>query len=124
VRLPQLHPVAEEAGEARREAREDHYGFRRFRSDWKPPLYLAKTSIGHAIRILGTIAKEVVGRGGEVTSYYRDIRLVFSGEHFYLQIYELKERVHTRRPAWARNAKSGMTIWRRVTSTSGSPAGG
>lgn len=61
-----LHPVAEEAEKTLREAREDHYGFRKFLSDWNPPLYLAKTSIGRAIRILDTIAKEVVDRGGTV----------------------------------------------------------
>lgn len=87
-----LHPVAEEAEKALREAREDHYGLRKFLSDWNPPLYLPKASIGRAIRILDTIAKEVVNRGGAVTSYNREIRLVFSGEPFYLRIYELKEK--------------------------------
>ena len=85
-----LHPVAEEAEKALREAREDHYGFRKFLPDWNPPLYLAKASIGRAIRILDTIVKKVVDRGGEVTSHNREIRLVFNGEPFYLRIYELK----------------------------------
>ncbi len=87
-----LHPLAEEAEKALREAREDHYGFRNFLSDWNPPLYLAKASISRAIRILDTIAKEVGARGGEVTSHGREIRLVFNGEPFYLRIYELKEK--------------------------------
>jgi hypothetical protein len=87
-----LHEVAERAETALRDAKPDHYHLCKFLADWSPAIYVAKTSIGRAVRILDTIAKEIERRGGEVSCNDRDIRIVFAGEPFHLRIYELKDK--------------------------------